>query len=141
MGDLAADDGAVIVSDFKNNDWTIATIYTDNNGTQPFSGNRQWGWLINQNGDFEFFTRAVDVANISKLLNVWPSPANTECQQDTYYNIAEATWENMQQEIAVWINSNGGQANIIPKNAVRIDREKIVELLTSNETISEINCN
>ena len=47
----------------------------------------------------------------------------------------------MQQKIAVWINSNGGQANIIPKNAVRIDREKIVELLTSNETISEINCN
>lgn len=144
IGTLAADDGAVIVSDFTNNDWTISTIMTANNGTQPFSGNRQWGWIINQNGNFEFFTRAVDVANISKLLNFLPGGANTECQQDTYYNIAEATWENMQQEIVDWINSpesNGGQASIIPKKAVRCDRGLIEELLTSNETIDQINCN
>ncbi|RKE97950.1 hypothetical protein [Ichthyenterobacterium magnum] len=137
---IATDDGAVIVSDFTNNDWTISTIMTANNGTQPFSGNRQWGWLINQNGNFEFFTRAVDVANISLLLNIG---ASTECQQDTYYNIAEATWENMQQEIVDWINStesNGGQASIIPKTAIRVDKEKIEELLTSNETINQINC-
>ena len=140
LGTLAADDGAVIVTHFNSNDWTIATIYTDNNGSQPFSGNRQWGWLINQNGNFEFFTRAVDVANISTLINIF-SPADTECQQDTYYNVAEATWENMQQEIAQWINNNGGQAVVIPKTAVRVDKEKIEELLTSNDTISEINCN
>ena len=143
LGSLAADDGAVIVSGFTANDWTISTIMTANNGTQPFSGNRQWGWFINQNGNFEFFTRAVDVANISKLLNFLPGGANTECQQDTYYNIAEATWENMQQEIVDWINSpesNGGQASIVPKTAIRVDREKIEELLTSNETINEINC-
>lgn len=143
LGTLAADDGAVIVSDFTANDWTISTIMTANNGTQPFSGNRQWGWHINQNGNFEFFTRAVDVANISTLLNFLPGGANTECQQDTYYNIAEATWENMQQEIVDWINSpesNGGQASIVPKTAVRVDKEKIEELLTSNETIGEINC-
>lgn len=141
---IAADDGAVIVTHFNPNEWTIATIYTDNNGTQPFSGNRQWGWLINQNGNFEFFTRAVDVANISKLLNVISlGGANTECQQDTYYNVAEATWENMQEEISEWINSpesHGGQANVIPKTAVRVDRNKIIEILTSNETINEINC-
>ncbi len=137
---IAEDDGAVIVSDFTANDWTISTIMTANNGTQPFSGNRQWGWIINQNGNFEFFTRAVDVANISILLNIG---ANTECQQETYYDVAEATWENMQQEIVDWINSpesNGGQASIIPKTAIRVDKEKIEELLTSNETIDQINC-
>jgi hypothetical protein len=47
----------------------------------------------------------------------------------------------MQQEIAQWINNNGGQAVVIPKTAVRVDKEKIEELLTSNDTISEINCN
>jgi len=137
---IATDDGAVIVSDFTTNDWTISTIMTANNGTQPFSGNRQWGWIINQNGNLEFFTRAVDVANISILLNIG---ANTECQQETYYDIAEATWENLQQEIADWINSpesNGGQATIIPKTAIRVDKEKIEELLTSTETINQINC-
>ena len=139
---IAADDGAVIVSEFTSNDWTISTISTANNGSQPFSGNRQWGWIINQNGNFEFFTRAVDVANISKLLNVLSGGnANTDCQQDTYYNIAEETWKNMQQEIADWVNSNGGQANVIPKTAVRVDREKIQDLLTSNDSIDQINSN
>jgi len=29
------------------------------NSSQPFSGNRQWGWNINQNGNLEIYTRAV----------------------------------------------------------------------------------
>lgn len=139
MGTLAADDGAVIVSDFTDNDFTISTIFTDNNGTQPFSGNRQWGWFINQNGNFEFFTRAVDVANISILVSLL-TPADNECQQDTYYNVGEATWGNMQEEIMQWVNDYGGQSNIVPGTAVRVDKEKIRELLTSNQTINEINC-
>ena len=135
-----SDEGAIMVSEFTSNDWTISTITSPQNGSQPFSGNRQWGWLINQNGNFEFFTRAVDVAKINKILNIIPG-TNTECQQDTYYNIAEATWENMQQEITDWVNVNDGQANIVPKKAIRVNKEKIKELLLSNETIDQINCN
>ena len=137
LPNIAADDGAVIVTHFNPNDWTIATIYTDNNGTQPFSGNRQWGWFINQNGNFEFFTRAVDVANISTFFNIFPG-ADEECQQNTYYDIAEATWQNMQQEIAQWVNVNGGQATVVPKIAARINREKIEEILTTNDNINQI---
>jgi hypothetical protein len=141
LGSLVADDGAIIVTGFTNNDWTISTLYTTNNGSQPFSGNRQWGWYINQNGNLELFTRAVDVATISKLLNVLSfGSTDTECQQETYYNVAEATWENMQQEMVNWVNSNGGVAAIVPKTAVRVDKEKIEELLTNNVTITEINC-
>lgn len=69
-----------------------------------------------------------------------------ECQQSTYYDIAEATWQNMQQEIADWINddlSNGGQATINTPKAERVDKGKIEEILTSNESIDQIlsNCN
>lgn len=138
MNHLVTDDGAVIVTNFNPNNWLIATNV---NRTQPFSGNRQWGWFINQNGNFEFFTRAVDVANSSILLNAAPG-TNTECQQDSYYNVAEATWQNMQEELVQLITENGGQASISPNTtAVRVDREKIIELLTSNETIDQINCN
>src|SRR5690554_1527467 len=142
IGDLVADDGAIMVSGFTANYWTISTIETPYNGTQPFSGNRQWGWNINQNGNFEFFTRAVDVANISILVNIL-SPADTECQQDTYYNIAEATWQNLQQEIADWVNNSGGQATINTPKAVRVDKDKIIEILTTNNSIDQIlsNCN
>lgn len=137
---IAADDGAIIVTDFTPNDWTIATIHTPNNGSQPFSGNRQWGWYINQNGNMEIFTRAVDVANVSKLLSI---ESGIECHQDTYYDIAEASWTNISLEVANWINNvlNGGQAIIKTPKAVRCDKELIENLLTSNNTLSEINCN
>ncbi len=62
------------------------------------------------------------------------------CQEDTYYNIAEATWENLQEELKQWINNNGGQATIIPKTAVRVDKNKIKQLLENNETLNQINC-
>lgn len=141
LSNLAADDGAIIVSGFTSNNWTISTISTPFNGTQPFSGNRQWGWFINQNGNLEIYTRAVDVARISKIFNI-ASGTNDECQQDTYYNIAETSWENMQQEIKQWVQSKGGQATVMPKTAVRVNKNKIVEILTTNDSIDQIlsNC-
>ncbi|HET8885861.1 MAG TPA: hypothetical protein VFM70_05855 [Salinimicrobium sp.] len=140
-----ADLGAIIVSDFTPNNWTISTIQTPDTGTQPFSGNRQWGWLINESGNLEIYTRAVDVARVADIFLEQPATwlgSNIECQQDTYYDIAEATWENMQQEIADWINddeiSNGGQASINPPKVVRIERETIEEILTTDESDGSI---
>lgn len=141
--DLASDDGAIMISQYDNNSWIGSTITTPITGSQPFSGNREWGWLINQNGNLEFFTRAVDVAKVSALVKAL-SFGSDPCQQDTYYNIAEVTWTNMQDEIKEWIeNEGGGQASINTPKAVRIDKEKIVEILTTNESIGQIlsNCN
>lgn len=129
----------MIVTDFDDSQWTIATISTVNNGTQPFSGNRQWGWIINGNGNLEFFTRAIDVANISTLLNILPG-ANEDCQQETFYDVAEATWSNMQEKIAAWINFFGGDANIKLPTAIRVRKELLVDLLTQTQTIDQINC-
>ena len=57
--------------------------------------------------------------------------ASTECQQDTYYSIAEATWQNLQQEIKDWIvNEGGGQAVVNTPTTVHVDKEKIKEILT-----------
>ena len=150
--DFNADLGAIMVSDFTSNNWTISTIQTPDTETQPFSGNRQWGWLINDSGNFEIYTRAVDVARVSDdnlgfLASIY---TDIGCQQDTYYDIAEATWKNMQQETEDWINdddlSNGGQASKNEPKAVRIDKEKIKEILTAEEsegTIEDLlsNCN
>jgi len=140
-----ADLGAIIVSDFTPNNWTISTIQTPDTETQPFSGNRQWGWLINGSGNLEIYTRVVDVARVADVFLKKPATwlgSDIECQQDTYYDIAEATWQNMQEEIANWINddelSNGGQASINPPKAARVDKEKIVEILTTNDSIDQI---
>jgi hypothetical protein len=66
---------------------------------------------------------------------------SAECKEDTYYNIGEETWSNLQNEIKQWINDYDGQAEVIPKTAIRFDKTKLKELLESNETIDEINCN
>ena len=136
---IPTDEGAIIVSDFTTNDWTISTIRTTSNGSQPFSGNRQWGWIINEAGNTELFTRAVDVARINKVLNLIKG-TDTDCQQETYYDIADATWVNLQEEIEQWIIENGGQANIKQPIAVKVKKEKIIEELTKEETINQINC-
>ncbi len=85
-----ADSGAVMISGFSFDNWIISTIRTPQNGSQPFSGNRQWGMNRNQNGSLEFYTRAVDVATRSnqvKVASLW----DEEFAQDDYYNIADAS--------------------------------------------------
>jgi len=53
----------------------------------------------------------------------------------------------MQQEIADWINddeiSHGGQATVNTPKAARVNKDKIIEILTTNESIEQIlsNCN
>lgn len=64
------------------------------NGSQPFSGNRQWGWLINDSGNLEIYTRAVDIARVADIFLERPATwlgSDVECQQNTYFDIAEAT--------------------------------------------------
>ena len=140
LTNLSADEGAVIVSEFTPTDFTVSTITTDDTGTQPFSGNRQWGYVINDNGNLELFTRAVDVAKVSDLIRKDPR-GDIGCQQNDYYNVAETTWDNMQQEIADWIDDNGGTFTVIPKVAKRVNKAQIEKLLIKNETIDQINCN
>jgi len=42
------------------------------NGTQLFSGNRQWGYIINLNGNLELYARAVDVVRICFVIDKLP---------------------------------------------------------------------
>jgi hypothetical protein len=100
------------------------------------------GLEINENGNLEIYTKAVDVAKISSLIKI--GAGSDECKQNTYYNIVDATWENMQQEIKEWIenaNEGQGQANIVSKTVVKLYRDRIEALLEIQETILEVNCN
>ena len=143
LTNLSEDDGAIMISAYTPNYWIGSTIATEFSGTQPFSGNRQWGWLINQNNKLELFARAVDIARVSAFTryNLLAGSPSAECKEDTYYNIGEETWSNLQNEIKQWINDYDGQAEVIPITAIRFDKTKLKELLESNETIDEINCN
>ncbi len=62
------------------------------------------------------------------------------CAQDDYYNIADATWKNMQNEIQNWVNSYNGTAIGIQPTTIKVNRNKILEALKGEILISEINC-
>lgn len=68
-----------------------------------------------------------------------------ECEDETYYNIGNETWSNLQNEIRQWIIDGGGQAEVVPKIAVPLTKEKLKEIFESSEpinqiTIDQINC-
>jgi hypothetical protein len=139
FSDLVSDDGAIMISAFTPQYWIGSTIQTFRTKSQPFSGNRQWGYLTNQNGNLELYARAVDVARVDNLTLF--GPGTDECKEETYYNIGDATWSNLQEEIKYWVNAYNGKASIVPKTAVHFDKNKLKELLESNDTINQINCN
>ncbi|WP_299160887.1 hypothetical protein [uncultured Tenacibaculum sp.] len=138
FGSLVSDDGAIMISAFTNQYWIGSTIATVNTGTQPFSGNRQWGYLTNSNGNLELYARAVDVARVGDLTLY--GPGTDECKEDTYYNIGEETWSNLQNEIKDWVNAYNGKATVKEKVAKRFDKTKLKEMLEKNESIDQIKC-
>lgn len=141
----AVDHGAVIISDYSDNySWTVSTIQTPSTGTQPFSGNRQWGIRPpNRNGNVELYTAAVDIALVSDVIR-WESDTQQqrEDQERDYYNIADATWKNMVNEIIQWIYDNGGVANLSRDNFQHhIDRDELTDYLEENITLDQLTDN
>lgn len=101
------------------------------------------GGYVNTYNRLELYARAVDIARVSDLINFLPTTSSSpiDCQEDTYYNIGEATWSGLQKNIKNWINENGGQAVVIEKVAIRFKKEKLKELLEGSQEITDINCN
>jgi hypothetical protein len=87
------------------------------------------------------FTRAVDVAHMSWLIKNDLSNELADKQED-YYNIADVTWKNLQNEVIAWIHQNFGQASVsLDSTTIKIDKNKIREFLRGNQSIDQINCN
>ncbi len=135
---LVADLGAVIVSDMTGSCWVFSTIVTPESGSQPFSGHRQFGLRSNSNGNLEFFTRAVDRVKLPRLMKALL--INDVCSYKDYYEIGDATWYNLMNEVTQFILNNGGAAAMNRRDHIRLNYEEIKQVLKSNSPI-DINCN
>jgi len=139
---LAVDQGAIIISQKSDCCFVGSTIYTPETESQPFSGNRQWGYKINTNGQMVVYTKAIDVAHLldfTKFMQNLLGPDN--CAINTYYNIASETWLNLQAKIISYINDKGGSAELGTTEAIKIDFNKVVEILEQDTPIISISCN
>ncbi|QQQ26915.1 hypothetical protein [Chryseobacterium indoltheticum] len=115
---IGGDHGAVLESEISQNSWIFTTIFTPKSGTQPFSGHRQFGIHQDKDGNYRFFTRAID--------RIWPSEMilylkDKECTIKDYLIIADATWHNLIKNVSQFINDNYGKTTIMPEEKKRID--------------------
>ncbi len=136
---LIADKGAIIISEYVSNSHYIgSTITTPLSGSQPFSGNRQWGYTINQNGNMEIYTKAIDVAHLTNPMR-FASLIKDKCAMNDYYSLAKHTWQNLQNKINDWVEqpNYGGQANILVPKVALMPNIKVQEFLKQTNTITE----
>lgn len=137
---LLADLGAVIVSQRTPQCcWQFSTINTPLTGTQPFLGNRQFGSFINANGKTVIYTKAVDTALTENMASIAGYLFN-ECDDDTYYAIANATWTNLQQEVISFVVQHGGAAHVERTDKIRVDVDILRSQLKSTTPVNFAPC-
>lgn len=117
---IGGDDGAVLESEISQNSWIFTTIFTPKSDTQPFSGHRQFGIHQDEDGNYRFFTRAIDRIWPSNFLLSYSGQAKESLVKD-YLTIADATWANLIKNVSQFINNNFGKTTIMPAEKKRID--------------------
>jgi len=104
------DDGAVVIGDVTSSYWRVYTIWTDADHGHPVSGVREWGYRPDGNG-YIFYTRAADRLTKSVMLPF----------KGDVYAAQHALWLAHQRAVAMYVNNNGGKADVLPPTANRYD--------------------
>ena len=111
------------------------------------SNQRQWGLTTLPNGKKAFYTKAADRAFTSGFVKLAGNqPWAWNCDDDTYYNIANATWVNLVTKAGQFIRAGGGIVPGIGSNVIyhvakaRIDYQEMNNKLKSNSPVSFIYC-
>lgn len=138
---FVADDGAIITIQENDFNFIAATIYTPRSESQPFSGNRMWGIRLNENGNYEIFTRGIDTARplmiISLLGLSWLYP---DCDEKDYFDIAKRTWSSMQLKVRELIQQNDGLAVEKVPSIKHLSYKKVYNKLKSSTPVNFISC-
>lgn len=112
-------DGSVITSDYETGSpashWTFTTIKTPEDWRHPVTGNRKFGFKVNPNGTYTFYTRGVDRVTswldtgIQLSLNAMGKLIGRE-GLDLAFNTADDLWASYLDRMVAYIEANGGSA-------------------------------
>jgi hypothetical protein len=98
LGNL--NDGSVVVSEFRPQHWIFSTIWTPRDLDHPVSGNRQFGFIVNEDNSYTFYTRGAD-----RTTNEIAYRLSTLA-----FGSAHQLWFSLQGKITQFVNSNNGNA-------------------------------
>lgn len=137
-------DGSVICSDYQNSNWIFTTLEVPYNifvqgydGEHPVSGNREFGYTLNADGSFTFYTRGVD------RMTAWFDSTIAENFMDNPFSGAGALWNSFKEGIYNFTMDNGGSADPVLESDNSINRpdwEKVKEVLEGTKPISDLGC-
>lgn len=105
---LTVHKGAVVVAHATPSNWIFSTIWTVDDLNHPVSGNRQFGFLEQDNDSTIFYTRSAD-----RITGSAPAP-----QAGLIFDTADKLWRSLQRGVARYVNQNDGQAQVLPQAAV-----------------------
>ncbi|VEE09960.1 Uncharacterised protein [Chryseobacterium gleum] len=127
------DDGAVLESESSQDSWIFTTVFTPESDTQPFSGHRQFGIHKDKEGNYRFFARAIDRVWPKDFISFWNGK---ECTVLDYLNIADATWNNLMNNVSKFVNGNGGKTTIMPADIKRVNFNIFFKKFRSNKPVN-----
>ena len=108
-GGINVDDGSVLVAEADGRHWRFSTVWTTQDLGHPVSGNREFGYVVNPNGSWTFYTRGADRT----------TSALDAASASAVYSGADALWQSFQQKLVTYVNSNGGAAAAGPRHWAR----------------------
>jgi hypothetical protein len=135
--DLTPHDGSVITTANDNNKWIFSVIRSPLDTHHPVSGNREFGFTINPNGSYTFYTKGVDRLTQSIFADIayLASLANFDLMAQ-----ADNLWESFQNEIKKFVDRKGGSSTVptIRNQGDRPDWEKVEEFLKGKININQL---
>jgi len=129
--EIPYDEGSVICSSYQQRNWIFTTIKAPWDFDHPVSGARQFGFNVNQDGSYTFYTRGVD--RITQKVNDWIGYSDTMTGADNL-------WKSFQRGVENYVNSNGGIATKNDPIVARPNWDIVREVLNGSRPISELGC-
>lgn len=134
------DPGSVAVIDSANDHWTFGTVQSPQepvgDARYPVSGNRQFGYVENQDGTVTFYTRGVDrIADRPTSMVNWAWDKFDGDGSGIAFNNTDALWRGFQQGIEEHVNRIGGRAQIEDPVVVRPRWTDVRDVLTGRESV------
>ncbi len=131
-------DGSVICSDQQTMNWTFATIESPIDWNHPVSGNREFGYVVNSEGSYTFYTRGVD-----RITDPFES-AIAENLVDNPFKEPDNLWNSLKEGIYNYVQENGGvgmQPSDMDNSIDRLNWEDVKDVLIGEKPISDLGCN
>ena len=96
------ENGSVVCSSYRPEQWIFSTLWTNNDFGHPVSGNRAFGFVTNDDGSHTFYTRGAD------RTTAWVDDA----MHVMVFAKADQLWKSFQTKLASFVNDNSGVATV-----------------------------